>query len=145
MEGIVPPISLIPEVPIELIHSKSNPLPPLKLTIVLVPIFVDGFPLAMREGISPKPHIFNNVIFLLGLVSEHTFTIELTLPELALVPGPMGKLIDSMTILLIVEPISGVRIAVGPGIGAIAVLEFVAELSLVLVPVAKIQSVPHDV
>ena len=145
MEGIVPPISFIPEVPIELIHSKTNPLTSLKLTIVLIPIFVDSFPLAMRERISPKPHILNNVIFLLGLISEHSFTIELALPELSLVPGPMGKLVDPMTILFVIEPISSVRIAVGPGVGAVAVHEFIAELSLVFVSVAKIQSVPHNV
>ena len=96
----------------------------------------------MRQRGLPLTYILHNIIIFFSLVTQGALTVELSICELALIPRPIGKLIDSMSVLFVVEPVSSVGVSIGPGVGTVAMFEFVVEVTLVPVTVAEISSVP---
>ena len=143
MEAIITPLSLKPEKSVEPVHPTAISLTSLEGPLVFITIFVQSSPSAMRKRAHPVANVLNYIIIFLGLIAKGSFTVELTLPKLTLVPAPIGKLVDSVAMLLVVEPITGIGVPIGPVVGAVSVLQLVAEISLVLVAVAKINSLLH--
>jgi hypothetical protein len=116
------PLPLIPVVFIECKHSIPAPLPFIKGSLKVIPVFIVGLPFPMRLVTLPIPDVFNNLIIAFGLGNQSAFPIERSIFKFPLIPRPIGEGIDPMSALLIILPIPHVGVIISVSILPVAML-----------------------
>lgn len=124
MKAIVLPVPFISEVSIEFIDSESVSGSVLEFPFVLIFVFVDGLAPTVRHGVLPHSGVLYDIVLFDCSIVEGAFSIELSIEHFSLIPGPVGEGVDSMSALLIIDPISGIGISTHIVINPISVFLF---------------------
>lgn len=141
METVILPFALVLEAFVEQKDAETFPLTSLEVAVIVVSVLVVGLAFAMGHPAFPTAHILRDVIVLLWPIGKSSLPVEQPCPELPLIAGPIGKLVDSLSILFVVHPVALVDIPRGIPIDPIAVFLFALDVALVAVAVSKIEVV----